>query len=277
MRRLKARVDARELRRQKAVARHREEDARLSELEDQKHGGVRDDRAEGDDSRGPRRACGRDAVERHRQRLGLLGRQFRHKLAVRDQPREDRADDDVEYGADDERRDDADGQVARRVLALFGHRADGVESDIGEEDEGRAGERAVPAVRLERVPVRGHLLRRDVVERDADEEQKHRDLDQNHPGVELRRLLDAPDEDDGDERDDAQGKQVEDDRVAEEVRRSAELFGEARGVRGAQAQGRAVVGREPGGDVHAEVAHQRAEVVGPTDGDGDVADGVLDD
>jgi hypothetical protein len=49
VRRAEARVDAREDRREEPVARHREQDARLPELEDQEHGRLRDDRAEGHD------------------------------------------------------------------------------------------------------------------------------------------------------------------------------------------------------------------------------------
>src|SRR3712207_7529085 len=46
VRRLELRVDAGEDRGQEPVARHREEDARLPQLEDQEHGCVRDDRSE---------------------------------------------------------------------------------------------------------------------------------------------------------------------------------------------------------------------------------------
>ena len=45
---------------------------------------------------------------------------------------------DVENGADDQRGDDADGQVALRILGFLRGGGDGVESDIGEEDVGRA-------------------------------------------------------------------------------------------------------------------------------------------
>ena len=48
----------------------------------------------------------------------------------------------VEHRADDQRGDDADGQVALRVAALLGGRRDRVEADVGEEDDGAAGEHA---------------------------------------------------------------------------------------------------------------------------------------
>ena len=50
VRRAEARVDFGEARRKQPVARHREEDPRLAELEHEQHRRVRDDRAEGDDA-----------------------------------------------------------------------------------------------------------------------------------------------------------------------------------------------------------------------------------
>ena len=76
-----------------------------------------------------------------------------HERRIRHEPREDRGDDDVDDRAEDERPDDADGHVAPRVLALLGARRDGVEADVGEEDDGRARPDPGEAVRRERVPV----------------------------------------------------------------------------------------------------------------------------
>jgi hypothetical protein len=123
------------------------------------------------------------------------------------------------------------------------------------------------SVPVQRLPVLDHRRRRDVVERDADEEEQDDDLDEDHPGVEPGRLPDAPDEHDRDERDDAEGEQVEDDGHPADVRRGREDLGRRR----------AVVRREPVGEGDAEVAEEPLEELGPTDGDGDVADGVLDD
>ena len=53
---------------------------------------------------------------------------------------ESQRDANVEDGADDQRRDDADGDVALRVLAFFAGGGDGVEADVGEEDDAAAGE-----------------------------------------------------------------------------------------------------------------------------------------
>ena len=51
-------------------------------------------------------------------------------------------DADVEHGADDQRGDDADGHIALRILALFAGGRDRIEADVGEENDGAAGEHA---------------------------------------------------------------------------------------------------------------------------------------
>ena len=102
-----------------------------------------------------------------------------------------------------------DGHVAPGVFALLGAGRDGVEADVGEEDDGRAGADPREAVGRERVPVRGpHEPRAG-----EDEEGQDDELDADHDGVEPRRLLHAPDEDDRDGRDDAHREGVEDDRA----------------------------------------------------------------
>ena len=85
-------------------------------------------------------------------------------------------DGDVKDGADDERGDDADGQVALRVAALLGRGGDGIEANVGEEDDGAAGEHARPAVGHEGVPVAG------VNEADGreDEDQNGDQLERHH-------------------------------------------------------------------------------------------------
>ena len=59
---------------------------------------------------------------------------------------------DVEHGADDQRDDDADGQIALRVLGLLRGGGDGVEADVREEDVGRARADAGESVRRKGVP-----------------------------------------------------------------------------------------------------------------------------
>ena len=65
---------------------------------------------------------------------------------VVDDAGEDERDRDVENGADRERAQDADRHVALRVRGFLRRRGDGVESDVGEEDDARAAHDAVPAV-----------------------------------------------------------------------------------------------------------------------------------
>ena len=96
--------------RQQAVARHREEDARLAVLEHQQHRRHRDGRAERDD---PADRCepGEFAA---RAPAGRPTRQF----CVRHHAGEHGADDDVDDRADGQAAEDADRQVALRVLAF---------------------------------------------------------------------------------------------------------------------------------------------------------------
>ena len=73
---------------------------------------------------------------------------------------------------------------------------------------------------------------------------------------------------------DAERRQVDEDRDAGDVRRGIEQPVHV-GVR-AEERG-AIAGRQPDGQRDADAAHQRREVVAPRDGDGDVADRVLED
>ena len=66
---------------------------------------------------------------------------------------EDDHDADIEDGANDERGDDAAREIALRVGAFFRGGGDGVEADVGEKDDGAAGEDAGPAVGRERMPI----------------------------------------------------------------------------------------------------------------------------
>src|SRR5262249_22969039 len=77
------------------------------------------------------------------------------ELFVRGDAGHDERHSDVEDGADDERGDDADGQVALRIFALLRRRRDGIEADIGKEDGAGAGEDTAPAVLAEVTGVLG--------------------------------------------------------------------------------------------------------------------------
>ena len=88
------------------------------------------------------------SCERARQRVG--DRQF----LVRHHPGQHDADDDVDQRADRQAAEDADRQVALRVLRLLRRRRDRVEADVGEEDDRRALVDAGEAVGRERRVVR---------------------------------------------------------------------------------------------------------------------------
>ena len=138
---------------------------------------------------------------------------------------------DVEHRADDERREDADRQVALRVLRLLRRRRHGVEADVGEEDDARAGQHAVdaPAEGVHLVAVqRDELLgrdqggepggrrvheevrRRDQAEAERDEHQDDRDLDDHDQVVHERALPHAAVEDRRDHERDDGGRHVPD-------------------------------------------------------------------
>ena len=137
----RARMDAGRPLRQQAVARHREEDARLAVLEHEQHRRHRHRRAERDDPADRREAR---QLERARQRIG------HGKFLVRHHAGQHRADHDVDDRADGEPAEDADRQVALRVLRLLRRRRDRVEPDVGEEHDRRALVDAGEAVGRER-------------------------------------------------------------------------------------------------------------------------------
>ncbi len=123
VRRTEARMDRPKSGGSKPVPRHREEDARLSQLEHQQHRRVRDDRSERDDPDCPAQVrswpCCRAIVSGSACSVATA---LRFSVRIRDQSGEHRRDHDVEDRADDQRGDDADRQVALRVARLLGDR-----------------------------------------------------------------------------------------------------------------------------------------------------------
>ena len=98
---------------------------------------------------------------------------------------------DIKRGADQQRSDDADGQIALRILGLLRGGRDRVESDIGEENVRRSGADAGEPIGRERLPVAAPVAGVHIAEAQADHEQHHRDLDDHDGRVEARALLDA--------------------------------------------------------------------------------------
>ena len=152
------------------------------------------ERAEEDDEPDPMK---RMAAGQQRELLERVddGRRVADHRLPRHEAGEADGDGDIEHGADDQRGDDADGQVALRIAAFFGGGGDGVEADVGEEDDGAAGEHARPAVGHEGMPVAGM----DEADGGEDEDEDGDELDADHHVVGRGRLADAADQDDGED------------------------------------------------------------------------------
>ena len=139
---------------QQAIAAHGKPDACLAVLADQDRGDHAEDGA--DQHKQPHIvqavATGRQrkALERVDDRRGVVGRDG----APGHHAGEHQSHADVQNRADDQRGDDADGHVALWIAALLTGGGDGVEADVGEEDDGAAGEDAGEAIWHEWVVVR---------------------------------------------------------------------------------------------------------------------------
>ena len=104
-----------------------------------------------------------------------------------------------------ERADDRDRQVAFRALGLLAGRGDGIEADVGEEDQrGSVGDAGEALGREGRV-----VLRLDRGEAEHDEEREDRELDHDHDRVEARALAHADDEHAGDQQHEEHRGQVD--------------------------------------------------------------------
>src|SRR3954464_826667 len=161
-------------RRKESIARHREENPRLSVLEDQQHRRHGEYRAERDYFRNARHP-------------GRLQRECewirsRSKLLVGDYAGQDVADDDVDHRADRQATQYANREIALRVLRLFRSRRDGVETDVGEEHYRCALMDARKAVRRERVVI----CRIDVLQTHDDEQRQDDQLDRYYDVIGTR-------------------------------------------------------------------------------------------
>jgi len=178
---------------------------------------------------------------------------------------EDKRDTDVEDGADDKRGDDADRNRTLRVAALFAGGGDGIEADVGEEDDAAAGEYACPSVGGEGRVVGGM----DEVQANEHEGEDSDELDEHHDVVGAGRFADAADEDYGEDDNDEEGRDVE-----AEV--PAGLIDEA-AIQRLFAAGKKS-GREPARTkVDAEPIEQIDKMRGEADADAHVGEGVFED
>src|SRR4029077_20676820 len=152
-------------------------------------------------------------------------------------------------------RQDADRHVALRVIGFPGRGRDGIETDVGEEDDPRSGQNAAQTVHApgtgvgwhERVPVVGV----DITHAEQDEQHDHGDLDGDDERVEDGRLLDADVTDGGNDPHDQDGGQVDDGPGESQVQSVRALIE------------RCV--RECGGDVKVQLIEQADHVTRPAD------------
>ena len=148
--------------RQEAVVGHGIEHARLAQKHHQHDAGKAGQRAQGDDVRrlvNPR--------SRNARAIGASMLISRHGTM----PVRTRRDSNVQDRADQQRSDDADGQVALRILGLLRRGGDGIEADVGEKYVRSSGADAGEADGREGRPVRTPIGRVDVVAAQADNEQ----------------------------------------------------------------------------------------------------------
>ena len=188
---------------QEFVAAHGEPDPCLAKLEDQDGGDHPDDGAEENEQPRPvqQGTAGfkGESLERIDDRSGVADDGFPGHDAG-----EHESDSEVEDGADDKGGDDADGDGSLWVTALLTGRGDGVEADVGEEDDGTAGENAAPAVGRERVVV-GRMNELEAYQHEGED---GHDLDQHHDVVGLGGFADPANEDHCEQNDDEKGRDV---------------------------------------------------------------------
>ena len=128
-----------------SVARHGEPDARLADLEDQQGRDHSHQRADEDD-------------KTHVPKVEFLERIDNWRGVVEERVPFDQASEDDDYAdieecANDERGDDAEREVALRVVTFFGGGGDGIKPDVREKNDRAAGQYAGPAIWRERMPV----------------------------------------------------------------------------------------------------------------------------
>ena len=155
------------------------------------------------------------------------------------------------------------GHIALRILALLGCRGDRIESDVGEEDDGAAGQYASPAIGHEGMPVVGL----DEAGAGKDEDENGGDLDQHHDVVGAGRLADAAHQDHGEDHDDEEGGDIEAEVPAGFVEIVAGKILQAGGQ---------ISGRDPHqGWMEVEPVQQVDDVGGKAHANAHVAEGVL--
>ena len=109
----------------------------------------------------------------------------------------------------------------------------------------------------------------DVAPPDGNEKAEHDELQQHHCRIHRGALANTDHENNGDNRHDCERQNVKYDRNTENMWSPVEESGNAGGG--------AIVRGHPIGNRDAESGDQRFEIIAPTDGDGNVADGIFND
>jgi len=242
----------------KSILSHGEENTRLTHHHHEDHGAEASDGTQLDERSEPTEAfsCTID---------GQGHRGWDGEFLEWDDAGEDEGDEYVEDGAEQKGTKNPEGHVALRVFALLRCGGDGIEADVGEEDDSSTGEDTAPAEFPETAGVfrdkRDPVVGIDVGRAAENEEDDDGELDDDDDIVEAGRFTDADDEEDGGSQTDEDGGEVEEssalgpDAVVEDQRRGAE-------------------GRW---DIHAEVVEEFYGVAGPSDGDGGGGEQVFQD
>ena len=116
-----------------AIAGHCQEDAGLAQHHDQQDRGDASHRADNDESREPGQIEAGEGIGNGRILVNLV---VGHHASQHTRHR------DIQHGADQQRANDADGQVALGVFRLFRVGGDGVKTQVSEKDHGRASQHA---------------------------------------------------------------------------------------------------------------------------------------
>ena len=164
-----------------------------------------------------------DAVVEPAVQKGARDGGFDVDFAPRHHPGEYCRHSDIQHGADQQRGDDSDGQIALRVLGLLGGSRNCVEADVSEENVGRASADSRHSVRREGVPVRAPVAEIARNETQTDHKQNDRDFDHHDGGVEAGALLNAPHQHGGNDQGDDECRKIEADLHPEQMRSGQQI------------------------------------------------------
>ena len=197
VRRREARVDLADGLRDEAVAAHGEEDAGLAVEQDEQDGRDAGNGADGDE-------IGHARPVEDTQGMGDRFRRIQVRIVDGTGQREGHGD--VEAHTDEDRKNDANRQVAFRFLTFFSRCGDGVEAHVREEDDGRTAQDTLDAEGCEGFEV-GHFYMRCG---DADEGDDGGQGDEDQGRIQFSTLFCPADQDQGQQEDDDDCRKIDD-------------------------------------------------------------------